>query len=680
MHQHSPAYIPAIDGLRAIAVLSVIIFHANFLDVLPGGFTGVDMFFVISGYVISQSLSNRSDLNFGDYLKDFYRRRFLRILPAFLVVLCVSFLLSAMFMPQFWLSELINRTGLAAFFGLSNFVLAWNTDTYFSPSAELNPYLHTWSLGVEEQFYVIFPVIYFVWLRYKKRAAIVWAVLPLLALASLVISAFQTHSDPLSAFYLLPGRFWELAVGAMLFQIIGTRRFSSRSRRLMHFLLLGGLALVMAGFLFAGRHQFPFPWALATVLGTVLMITAIVLQAESFPSLLPRLLQSPLATYIGRLSYSLYLWHWPVVVFLRWTTGVELLAVQLLYPVIVMALAAASYHWIETPIRTGQSFLQYRAGVTVAFSLTAVGLLWWGAQWISNNPDRLSLSQTSDTYEWHAYKHFPREEINKIKNPLVEGRQIFVIGDSHTAAYRTMLNIVRLKLGIKVVEKEGCSVMNLIGPDPTNCAKRREANLKDIEARAKPGDIVFLASLRMPELDGREWTRGDDTVFDEVLSELTQEKNESARISAEAILARLEAAQVHILIDAPKALFKAPANRCSDWFNRMNPVCAPGLTMERAQLERLRTPQMKLLDLLKREHPNLTVWDPLPLLCPDPICSAFDNNGKPLFFDSNHLSGHGNRVLTPSFTQVLLTIWNNTGSEHHEHSSLPVVTNNAKLI
>jgi peptidoglycan/LPS O-acetylase OafA/YrhL len=156
MPHPSPAYIPAIDGLRAIAVLSVIIFHANFLGILPGGFTGVDMFFVISGYVISQSLSERferADLGFADYLKDFYRRRFLRILPALLVVLFASFLASAMFMPQFWLSELMNRTGLAAFFGFSNFVLAWNTDTYFSPSAELNPYLHTWSLAVEEQFY-----------------------------------------------------------------------------------------------------------------------------------------------------------------------------------------------------------------------------------------------------------------------------------------------------------------------------------------------------------------------------------------------------------------------------------------------------------------------------------------------------------------------------------------------
>ncbi|WP_340141162.1 acyltransferase [Pseudomonas poae] len=133
MTRSTRAYLPAIDGMRAIAVLSVIIFHLDFLGLLPGGFTGVDLFFVISGYVISQSLWERRDLPLGAYLKDFYRRRLLRIMPALLAVLSVSFMLSAMFMPQFWLSELIDSTGLAAFFGLSNFVLAWNTDTYFSP-------------------------------------------------------------------------------------------------------------------------------------------------------------------------------------------------------------------------------------------------------------------------------------------------------------------------------------------------------------------------------------------------------------------------------------------------------------------------------------------------------------------------------------------------------------------
>lgn len=667
--RQSSIYMPAIDSMRAIAVLAVIIFHSNFLELLPGGYTGVDMFFVISGYVISHSLYARKDLSLADYLKGFYRRRLLRILPALLVVLLVSFILSAMFMPQFWLSELINRTGLAAFFGLSNFVLAWSTDNYFSPGAELNPYLHTWSLGLEEQFYVIFPIIYFLWLRYKHRAAIVWVMLPLLAAASLMISAFQTRADPLSAFYLLPGRFWELASGALLFQVIGTQRFSLRSKNLSRILLPTGLALLLTGFLFAQRNHSPFPWALATVLGTLLMIAAVVVQAQSEISFLHRLLQSSLTVYIGRLSYSLYLWHWPVAVLFRWTTGLELITTQIIYPVIVFALATASYHWVELPFRSGSPLLQKRSRTTVVSGLVMAGLLFYcGAKWVADHPETLSLSQTRNTYEWYAYKHFPQEEIDKIEDPLIVGRQIFVIGDSHTAAYRTMLNIMRLKLGIKIVEYEqgGCGVATLIGPDPANCATRRLADFNDIEAKAKPGDIVFLASLRMPELHGREWARGELTVMNEVLAEQTVEMNTSAKVAASDILERLKALRVHVVIDAPKVLFKAPPNLCSDWFNKMNPVCSPGLTIDRKHIERLRAPQMRLLASLKREYPHLTVWDPLPLLCPGNICSAFDKDGKPLFFDSNHLSGHGNRVLTPSFTEVVLTLWRSAELEN-EH-------------
>ena len=654
MRKASPAYLPAIDGLRAIAVIAVILFHADFLDVLPGGFTGVDLFFVISGYVISQSLCDRGHSGFVDYLKAFYRRRLLRILPALLVVLVATFLVSALFVPQSWLSEQSNRTGLAAFFGVSNIVLAWNTDTYFAPGAELNPFLHTWSLGVEEQFYVVFPVLYFLWLRYKKHSALVWAVLPVLAIASLVVSAMETKADQLSAFYLLPGRFWEMAAGAMLFQMIDTRRASLRSRATASLLLASGLALVLAGFVYAEGQDFPFPWAMVTVLGAVLMIAALALPADGYGSPLQRLLQASWVTYIGRLSFSLYLWHWPVAVFLRWTTGTELLVVQLLYPVVVLALAAASYHWIEIPVRTGKSAWQRHAWSTFAVSFIAVGLLWWSAFWVTDNTEQLSLSQTRDTYTWYAYRHYPREDVVKIEDPRVNGRQLFVIGDSHAAAYRTLLNSVSLTLGIKVVEYEqgGCAVVSLMAADPPDCAQRQEADLRDIESRARPGDIVFLASLRMPELQ--------DVAFDQALSLLTPESYAAALASAELTLARLAAASVRVLIDAPKPLFKAPAARCSDWFNRMNPICAEGLTVESRQLERLRASQMQLLDLLQREHSSLTVWDPFPLLCPGPVCSAYDTNGQPLFFDSNHLSGHGNRVLEPSFTEVLLNIWRNS--------------------
>jgi peptidoglycan/LPS O-acetylase OafA/YrhL len=648
--------IPAIDGLRAVAVLSVIIFHVDFLT-LPGGFTGVDIFFVISGYVISQSLYTRSDMSFPAYLADFYRRRFLRIVPALLVVLVACALVSAMFVPQAWLSAQNDQTGLAAYFGLSNFTLAWNSDTYFSPSAQLNPYTHTWTLAVEEQFYLVFPLVYFVWLRFRQRHSLAWALLPLLALASLAFSVVQTEQSPLEAFYLLPSRFWELASGALLFQRVVTGRLQLTSAATPA-VLFAGLALVSGGLIFADAKHFPFPWAVLTVAGTLLTLAAIVQKTDT-PSSLLRLLQSTPATYVGRLSYSLYLWHWPVLVFLRWTIGLEQLAIQLAYPVIVAALAGASYHWVETPLRTGRSLFQRRAWITIAACLAALGLSWSGARWMSENPEVLSQSQTSDTYTWFSRKLPQSPASEPIGDPSLQGRQLFVFGDSHAAAYRTLLSLVSRQLGISVVEYErgGCAVVSLMAPDPQGaCTRARNEALRDIEARAKPGDIVFLASLRMPELAGRDWVRGDESVLSEALAELSPEQVDGARRSAEATLTRLMNAEVRVLIDAPMPLFKAPAYRCSDWFNRMNPICAPGFTVERDQIEQLRAPQMALLKHLTLEYPLLRVWDPLPLLCPGSTCSAYDD-GQPLFRDGDHLSGYGNRLLAPSFIQVLLNGW-----------------------
>lgn len=646
--------IPAIDGLRAVAVLSVMIFHADFLGVLPGGFTGVDIFFVISGYVISQSLSGRSDQGFAAYLTDFYRRRLLRIMPALLVVLVTCSLISSMFVPQAWLSQQNDSTGLAAFFGLSNFVLAWNTDTYFSPSALLNPYTHTWTLAVEEQFYLVFPLIYFAWLRYKDRHRSVWLILPLLALISLAVSAVQTRDSPLEAFYLLPSRFWELAAGAILYQLTGSGRFTLRSPGI---LLYAGLTLITAGFLLADENQFPFPWALVSVTGTLLVISALV-QPTAAPSLPLRLLQSSTVTYIGRISYSLYLWHWPVLVFLRWTIGLEQLSIQLAYPFIVMALAATSYHCIELPLRHGRLALGRSPWVPIAGCLVATGVSWSTAQWVSDNSEVLSLSNTRDTSTWFS-RRVPQHLISDpVRDPQWEDRQLFVIGDSHAAAYRTLLSIASQRLGIRVVEYErgGCAVVNLITPDPQGaCTQARESALRKVETQAKPGDIVFLASLRMPELAGRGWARGDAEVLEEVLSELTPNQIDGAHASARAVLSRLMATQVQVLIDAPKPIFKAPPYRCSDWFNRLNPICADGFSMDRDQLERLRGPQMALIDRLTEQYPMVHVWDPLPLLCPGKICSAFAD-GKPLYRDADHLSGYGNRVLEADFTEVLLTI------------------------
>ena len=219
-----------------------------------------------------------------------------------------------------------------------------------------------------------------------------------------------------------------------------------------------------------------------------------------------------------------------------------------------------------------------------------------------------------------------------------------------------MTSMVARQTGMELHQSDqgGCSFVNLLRASPAACQGFIGQALSQIERVARPGDIVLLAALRTPELRGIDWSQQDDeTVYRTFLTQQTPADAQAAREEAERVLQRLQVLGVQVVIDAPMPLFKAGAYRGSDWFNRMNPACAGGLQMRRADLERLRAPQMALLVDLAARYPSLAVWDPLPLLCGPEVCLAVED-GQPLFFDNDHLSGHGNRVLLPHFRQLLI--------------------------
>ncbi|WP_210247523.1 acyltransferase, partial [Methylobacterium sp. WL116] len=207
----------AVDGLRAVAVIAVMVFHLR-EGWLPGGLTGVDVFFVISGFVVTASVAQRQGGSFGDFVLAFYARRIARILPALALTVAVSAIAYALFIPSAWLGDTIAKTGLAAIFGLSNLVLAAGDD-YFSVKAAFNVFTHTWSLGVEEQFYLLFPLIMYFGSKdagaagpRDRRVPILLA----LVAASFAAGALLSATRPTIAFYTLPARFWELGAGMLL--------------------------------------------------------------------------------------------------------------------------------------------------------------------------------------------------------------------------------------------------------------------------------------------------------------------------------------------------------------------------------------------------------------------------------------------------------------------------------
>lgn len=656
------SYIKGIDGLRALAVLAVMLFHLD-STFLPGGFSGVDIFFVISGYVVSASLFHRNTSSIFHFTANFYARRIIRIFPALIVCLVVVSILTTLFIPASWLSDANEKTGVFAFFGLGNYALTWFNDGYFSPRVDFNPFTHTWSLGVEEQFYVIFPLIFFVWIKYKNKSTyahlLTQYLLTSLLILSLIYSGYETNLNPDKAFYLLPSRFWELACGAILFQLHARQIMLACSTYLAQFYLIAGIILISLGFVLSSKQGFPFPWAILSVSGTLFVIIGFSNGLNHKP-IIQTILESSALTYIGKTSYSLYLWHWPIYVLLGWTSGLSSAFDMLIALLLTFIMANLSYHYIENPIRQNVIIRNRPNWQILIAGLIAIALFASLTNKIFNAQPQASLSVTKNQFLWHPYP-WPAST-KRPASPNFTAHKIYAVGDSHLGAYSTMLQKLSDELGVETVQYStgnDCALATLrlpVSSSSLSCQNRIKTILANIEKSASVGDILFLASLKLTRLGDQWQTFNEIDILDYESSEAATNNRKLALHETVALISQFEKLPMHIIIDAPKPIFKVPPFRCSDWFNRSNPDCAAGLSIQRDFLLNYRRPIMDSLESLSAAIPNLVVWDPFPVLCKAEVCTPFDQNG-PLFFDGDHLSAHGNRVLYPSFSTLIKQTW-----------------------
>ncbi|MDO9472042.1 MAG: acyltransferase [Caulobacter sp.] len=330
-------YRPEVDGLRAIAVVPVVLFHSG-LGLMPGGFIGVDIFFVISGFLITSIIS--SELERDQFsLVSFYERRARRILPALVLVclVCVPFAW-AWLLPR----ELKDfGQSLAAVATFSSNILFWREEGYFSAAAELKPLLHTWSLAVEEQFYILFPPA--LWLAYRLARRHVVVLLVLAAIVSLALSEWGWRTAPSANFFLLPSRAWELLIGA-----IAALVHWAPSRRIANGLSLLGLVLV-AGSLATFSEAVPMPSALGLF---PIVGTALILLFGRTGTWVAALLSLKPFVWIGLISYSAYLWHQPLFAFARIRSISEPApALMLALCALSLLLAWLSWRFVEAPWR-----------------------------------------------------------------------------------------------------------------------------------------------------------------------------------------------------------------------------------------------------------------------------------------------------------------------------------------
>lgn len=360
-----------VDGLRAVAVIPVILFHAG-IEGFAGGFVGVDVFFVISGYLITTIIY--SDVAEHKYsIAAFYERRVRRIIPALALVCAATlpFAYALMLPGQF--TAFGKRLAATTIF-FSN-IIFWSEHNYFSPASQLNPLIHTWSLAVEEQFYIFFPPLLYILRRLNRRVLLILLVMT--SLFSLALAQWASRFAPTADFYLLPFRWWELGMGAIL--SLSAKEWSSTEwrayahGRVAEIGALAGVAMIgYAIFTFDSTLPFPSAWALLPDVGSALIIVFAVPQ-----TIVGRLLSTPLFVGIGLISYSAYLWHQVIFAFSR-LAWPDLVSPTMLLglAVISLGLAYLSWRFVETPFRDRRKYSRGRIflmGAAASVALGAVG-------------------------------------------------------------------------------------------------------------------------------------------------------------------------------------------------------------------------------------------------------------------------------------------------------------------
>lgn len=665
-------FIGGIDALRALAVLSVLIYHLE-ASWLPSGYIGVDVFFVISGFVVAHSVYESGKARFTDYFVWFYRRRLSRIMPTLFAYIFSMALVGMLLLPFSPATKLIDATGISAIAGVSNFVLLWRASDYFSAATEFNTFTHTWSLAVEEQYYLLFPFLsYFLIVRRDDCHAMRKAVLALtivMCVASVAAAWYFTTAWRDFAFYMLPTRFWELGLGLLLrCSLDGWSRRGARTIDHGHVTAIAIVALValFASFWTTPVNAFPFPGAVLPCLSTAALIVSVWL----FPgSAANKLLNLGTLRFVGRISYSLYLWHWGVIVLMRWTTGLESVAFKALAVVLMFGMAILSYFVIEQPLRHGRTLRSASMlGFFGGFAVVVAAMI---ASTVSMALARplAGLSVTNDRLAWDPYS-LPQIasadcQVDRKETSLGGGKEIafvprcspragpkvFIAGDSHSGAYERMAFHLagRARTEVWILSRGGCPLMDGSYLVPRLfCADFRRQVLQRVEQLSRPGDILFVAALYTPRYRD-EWGTLDASPASSAPA-LPRDGETVARQG----LAPFTKLRLDIVLEAPKPTLPTALFRCADRYTQINPYCErrADVLADEQMLRRSKT-----LDMLKRvvaSTPGARLWDPFPLLCRAGVCKGYQD-GKPLYFDTDHLSGHGNMVLLPAFLELMKT-------------------------
>jgi peptidoglycan/LPS O-acetylase OafA/YrhL len=481
-----------IQGLRALAALLVTIFHAR---LVPGGFIGVDIFYVISGYLITglilREIENTGTLN----LQSFYQRRIKRLLPTSVFVLFVTAIVGMFVLPAIT-RDALGRDLFAAATYISNYLFAWWQNDYQNLNATPSPFIHYWSLAVEEQFYVVWPIFILFLSRYGKRAVLYGVALS--SALSLLLSIYQTQTSPIWAFYSLPTRAWELGVGALLLFVpenIWKNRFIP---------WLGLVGIAIAAFNFDENTAFPGINAVLPVVATALLIGSI----SIWPRFFNDLSNNRISQWLGAISYPLYLWHWPALVLPSSALGRPLRIRERIFCILLtIILAHFTSKYIEQPIRhkkiEGKKIYLFFAATTAASLVAGLIITSTASSMISVKGTNykfnlVDVMEKPAVYGDNCHSNYGETESGECTyGDLTSKTTLVLYGDSHAAQWFPALEELANERGFKLVSltKSACPSVDVPRADQgafknVHCEKWRDNSINRIK-KLRPAAVIM---------------------------------------------------------------------------------------------------------------------------------------------------------------------------------------------
>jgi peptidoglycan/LPS O-acetylase OafA/YrhL len=645
---------PDLQGLRAAAVLLVIINHAGF-SLFPGGFVGVDIFFVLSGYLISGLLIKEYQTNSNIQFLAFISRRLQRLLPALTLMLSVSLLVSPLLISNHELEQQFRSIFFAATW-TSNLFFAFSKLDYFSELQSRDFFLHTWSLGVEEQFYIFWPLLLALFFGYLSRRqnkdnpykSLLWLFF-ILFILSLSLCLYWSNQYPLWSFYLMPARIWQFALGASIYvlALIKNNKPEVHKNKILvslepHLSALGLIFIFGSAIFLHNNISYPGYWAIFPSLGAALVIAG---KDENFTY---RLLSNRFSVGIGNRSYSWYLWHWPILMFgFAWGAQNHLAVIVILIG-LSLGLASLTYRYVELPFWKGK----YSSSVpskTIATSIITILLFTTGSlklfNFVYNAFDNLNVPYTNAKADvpsiYYAYPEGCDSWYYDAKiQPCIIGdkeaqKTLLLAGDSIGAMWVSMLPEIfkSPQWRIVVLTKSSCPMVDKeyyyerIKKIYTVCTEWRKDAILYIQ-NLRPELIVLGDSPTYP-FNREEWIEGTKTV----LSQLTGITKHIIIIPGTPIIS----------FDGPSCLARWNANGPGivvRWLNehRIYFLNSENFSCQEKTSTTLYDEVSQYLNTASQAYPNVHLLNLNDLVCPDGICSAQNSSGTIVFRDGRHLT------------------------------------------